>query len=184
MEKRGTMQQGEAFITTRSEQETEYLGALLSSNLECPLVIALNGALGSGKTAFVRGAAAGLGAVDQVSSPTFVLLRIYRGRLPLYHFDFYRLEEPEELIELGIEEFLPGEGAAFVEWAGRFPDQLPRERLDIMIEYFSDQIGEGRRIHFKPAGAAAANLVEKFFEGIAWRVNGKLHMHLPLILRR
>ncbi len=179
MEKRGTMQQGEAFITTRSEAETEYIGTLLGKYLQRPLVVALYGELGSGKTVLVRGAAAGLGAADRVSSPSFVLMKIYQGRLPIYHFDFYRLEDPAELDELGLEEYLPGEGIAFVEWAGRFPGELPPERLDIRIENYGEQGSNSRRLWFEPHGDRAAAVVEDLIENITWRIDGTLNM-IPL----
>lgn len=175
MEKWGTMRQGEAFLTTRLEEETEYIGAVLGKALQQPLVVALDGELGTGKTVLVRGAARGLGIEEVISSPTFVLLKIYQGELPLYHFDYYRLQGPDELDELGFEEFLPGEGVAFVEWAGRFADRLPGERLDVFIERFYDHSGEGRRLHFIPHGVIASRVVEKIIETITWRVNGTLN---------
>jgi tRNA threonylcarbamoyladenosine biosynthesis protein TsaE len=173
------MRQGEAFITTRHENETAYIGAVLGGAIARPMVIALHGELGTGKTVLVRGAAAGLGVTEPVSSPTFVLFKIYRGRLPLYHFDFYRLREPEELEALGFDEFMPGEGVAFVEWAGHCPELLPRERLDIFIERFFDHAGEGRQLWFAPQGRECALAVEKLIESVTWRVNGKLNM-IPL----
>jgi tRNA threonylcarbamoyladenosine biosynthesis protein TsaE len=179
MEKRGTMRQGEAFLTTRLEKETEYIGAVLGKAVERPLVVALEGELGSGKTVLVRGAARGLEIMEEISSPTFVLLKMYQGTLPLYHFDYYRLQEPDELDELGFDEFLPGEGVAFVEWAGRFEDRLPPERLDVSIERFFDHIGEGRRLHFIPHGAEASRVVENIIETITWRVDGTLN-RVPL----
>ncbi|MEW5784932.1 MAG: tRNA (adenosine(37)-N6)-threonylcarbamoyltransferase complex ATPase subunit type 1 TsaE [Bacillota bacterium] len=169
------MRQGEAFITTRQEKETESIGALLGKYLQQPLVVALYGELGSGKTVLVRGAASGLGVTGPVSSPTFVLLKSYPGRLSLHHFDFYRLEDPEELYDLGFDEYLPGDGIAFVEWAGRLPRQLPPERLDITIERLDDHAGEGRRLWFRPHGAVASMVTETLLEGISWRVDGTLN---------
>jgi tRNA threonylcarbamoyladenosine biosynthesis protein TsaE len=136
------MEQGVALVTTRIEQETEYVGRRIGEMLEGPMVVALQGELGSGKTVFVRGAAKGLAVEQAVTSPTFILLKVYQGRLPVYHFDFYRLEEPEELDYLGFEEYLPGDGVAFVEWAERFPDILPDQRLDVSIERFYDRSGK------------------------------------------
>ena len=179
MEKRGTMRQGEAFLTTRLEEETEYIGAVLGMALSRPLVVALNGDLGAGKTVLVRGAARGLGIEEEITSPTFVLLKSYRGIMPLYHFDLYRIGGPGELEELGFDELLPGDGAAFVEWAGRFKEYLPGERLDLSIERFFDESGEGRRIHFEPFGADACRVVEKLIETITWRVDGTLN-RVPL----
>jgi tRNA threonylcarbamoyladenosine biosynthesis protein TsaE len=179
MEKRGTMRQGEAYLTTRMEEETEYIGTVLGATLRQPLVVALDGDLGAGKTVLVRGAARGLGIMEEIVSPTFVLLKIYQGVLPVYHFDFYRLRDPNELDELGFDEFIPGEGIAFVEWAGRFKDHLPPERLNLSIERFFDYSGEGRRIQFEPFGAVACRVVDKLIDTITWRVDGTLN-RVPL----
>ena len=149
------MLQSELVLKTHSEEETEALGKLLGSAIKAPLAVALEGDLGAGKTVFVRGAAQGLGSSNRVASPTFVLMRIYQGRLPLYHFDFYRLDSEEELTELGFEEYLPGEGAAFVEWADRFLDALPADYLHLKIERFYDNEKEGRCLTFASKGVAA-----------------------------
>ncbi len=173
------MQQAKAFLTTRKEEETVRIAELLGQILDKPLVVALNGDLGTGKTVFVRGAAAGLGVGEDehVASPTFVLLKIYQGRLPLYHFDFYRLSAEEDTFELGFEEYLPGDGVAFIEWAGRLPALLPPDCLEITLERFFDkQGGEGRRIWLVPHGRQAADVVEKLFELLSWRTDGALHI--------
>lgn len=168
------MQQGEAFLTTRSEEETTYVGMILGRLIKEPLVVALNGDLGTGKTVLVRGAAVGLGVTEAVTSPTFVLLKIYAGRLPVYHFDFYRLDEAASWDDLGFEEYLPGEGAAFVEWAENLPGVLPPQRLEITIERFFDSRGEGRRLWFNPSGVESSRIVAGMIEGISWRVDGTL----------
>jgi tRNA threonylcarbamoyladenosine biosynthesis protein TsaE len=169
------MQQADAFLTTRKEEETAYIGEMVGRALAEPLVIALQGELGAGKTVFVRGAARGLGVSEQVSSPTFVLLRIYHGRLPVYHFDFYRLSPDEEEPDaLGFEEYLPGDGVAFIEWAERLPRLLPDEYLQINIERFYDDKGEGRRLWFHPHGPLAAEVVETIIEAVTWRIDGTL----------
>ena len=168
------MQQGEAFLTTRSEEETTYVGMVLGQLIKEPLVVALNGDLGTGKTVLVRGAAVGLGVTEAVTSPTFVLLKIYAGRLPVYHFDFYRLDESASLDDLGFEEYLPGEGVAFVEWAHNLSGVLPPLRLEITIERFFDSHGEGRRLWFKPFGEDSSRIVAGMIEGISWRVDGTL----------
>ncbi|HOL16570.1 MAG TPA: tRNA (adenosine(37)-N6)-threonylcarbamoyltransferase complex ATPase subunit type 1 TsaE [Bacillota bacterium] len=166
-------------MTTRSEEETTYTGMVLGNTIREPLVVALNGELGSGKTVFVRGAAAGLGVTEMVTSPSFVLLKIYRGRIPVYHFDFYRLDEAAALNDLGFEEYLPGDGVAFVEWADNLPGIIPAERLEITIERFHDHGGEGRRLWLMPHGLESSWLVSRLIEGVTWRVDGKLNM-LPL----
>src|SRR4029450_4298374 len=89
-------------------------------------VVALNGELGSGKTQFVKGLAAGLGFVGEVTSPTFTLIHEYiGGRLPIYHFDFYRLDSEEEVVQLGLEEYLQSNGVCVIEWAGKFRQLIP-----------------------------------------------------------
>jgi len=171
----GKMQQAELLLTTRKEEETAYVGELLGRIISEPLVVALQGELGAGKTVFVRGAARGLEAADQVTSPTFVLMKIYQGRLPLYHFDFYRLSgDADETLELGFEEYLPGDGTAFVEWAERLPDLIPPDHLQVKLELFHDQYGEGRRIWFIPHGSESRKIVEKISETITWRTDGSL----------
>lgn len=179
MEKRGTMQQGEALLTTRSESETHHIGAILGRLIEEPLVVALKGELGTGKTVLVRGASAGLGVAETVTSPSFVLLKIYRGRLPLYHFDFYRLDESASLEDLGFEEYLPGQGAAFVEWAGNLPPLIPPDGLEITIERFFDHGGEGRRLRFTPRSPESSRLVAGLMESVTWSVDGSLNMSPP-----
>jgi len=170
------MEQGQAFLTTRREEETAWIGELLGSFLNRPLVVALQGELGTGKTVFVRGAARGLEVMEQVSSPTFVLLKIYSGRLPVYHFDFYRLTVDDDLLELGFEEYLPGDGVAFIEWPERLPHLLPPQHLQVHLERFDDKAGEGRRVWFAPFGEEAAGAVESLFEAVTWRTDGSLLM--------
>jgi tRNA threonylcarbamoyladenosine biosynthesis protein TsaE len=89
-------------------------------------VLALCGDLGAGKTHFVKGLAIALGSDAAVTSPTFTLIHEYLGgRLPLYHFDFYRLEDEDEALKIGLDEYLDGDGVCVVEWADKFPDLLP-----------------------------------------------------------
>ena len=170
------MLQAEAYLTTRKEEETAYIGEMLGRVLHEPLVIALQGELGAGKTVFVRGACRGLHTAEQVSSPTFVLMKIYHGRLPVYHFDFYRLSPDEEPDELGFDEFLPGDGVACIEWAKRLPALLPPTYLQVRIERFFDANGEGRRLLFEPHGSSASRVVETIIESITWRTDGTLNM--------
>ena len=170
------MQQAEAFLTTRIEEETAYIGEVLGRLLFEPLVVALQGDLGVGKTVFVRGAAAGLNVTGQVSSPTFVLMKIYLGRLPVYHFDFYRLTSGEDTDQLGFDEYLPGDGVAFIEWAERLPRLLPEHHLRVNIERFYDDRGEGRLLWFHPQGYVASQLVDTIIEAVTWRTDGTLDM--------
>ncbi len=174
------MQQAKALLTTRHEDETAYAGELLGLIINRPLTVALDGELGTGKTVFVRGAAKGLGVKrETVASPTFVLLKIYSGRLNVYHFDFYRLSSEDDFLELGFEEYLPGDGAAFVEWAGRLPELLPPEHLQVVLEVFEDHQGQGRRIWFLPHGKAARQVVDQLFKALAWKTDGSLYQQKP-----
>ena len=120
---------------THSAKETIERGRLMGRSLKPGMVIALIGDLGSGKTTLVKGLALGLGvkSTREVKSPTFVIFHIYKGRIPLYHFDLYRLDEASDLEGIGIEEFLADPKAiSVVEWADRIPKIL--EQADIKIE--------------------------------------------------
>jgi tRNA threonylcarbamoyladenosine biosynthesis protein TsaE len=111
-------------VTTSSPDATRELGRALGECLTAPVVLFLQGELGAGKTCFTQGLANGLGvaADEAVTSPSYTLMNHYRGRLDLYHFDLYRLSEPDDLIELGFDDYLDGGGVTVVEWADRFPD--------------------------------------------------------------
>lgn len=104
-------------ITTSSPEETEAAGEAVGRAL-CPgTVVALYGDLGAGKTAFVRGLARGLGSMDRVTSPTFTIVNEYQGDIPLFHFDMYRLGGPDELFDIGWEDYLDRQGVCAVEWS-------------------------------------------------------------------
>ena len=121
---------------TRSVKGTVALGRRLAERLTAGDCVALAGELGAGKTVLVRGIAAGLSVADEriVSSPTFVLVQEYAGRVPIYHVDLYRLRDPTaELAELGLSEML-AEGVAVIEWADRAGEALPRPRWEIRVE--------------------------------------------------
>jgi len=125
-------------LTTHSEGETAAAGRDLASHLSAGSVVLLFGDLGAGKTAFVRGLAEGLGVLaDDVSSPTFTIMQEYRGgRLPLYHVDLYRLNDPREIDELGLGE-LTDNGILAIEWAERMP-RFPPEAIRVRLEHAGD----------------------------------------------
>ncbi len=129
-------------VTTHSEQETFAVGETVAAALQPGTFVLLHGDLGAGKTAFVRGMAAGLGASpDDVSSPTFVLIQHYRGRLPLVHVDLYRLESGAAVDDLGLEELASG-GVVAIEWAERLP-----RKIEGSVTVRIDDLGDnGRRI--------------------------------------
>jgi tRNA threonylcarbamoyladenosine biosynthesis protein TsaE len=116
-----------ATTISHSPGETFELGRRIGATLRGGEVLALDGELGAGKTQFVKGLAAGLGHDSDVTSPTFTLIHEYTGgRLPLYHFDFYRIESEDEAIRAGLDDYLGGSGVLAIEWAGKFPALLPR----------------------------------------------------------
>ncbi len=116
-------------------EETFQIGILLGKRLTPGTVVCLEGDLGVGKTVFVKGVAKGLGISEPVSSPTFTILQEYReGRIPLYHFDAYRIEDPEEMYEIGFEDYFYGDGVCFVEWASQIREIIPKDAVTITIE--------------------------------------------------
>ena len=118
------------------EEQTRAFALELAEGLEKGDLIALSGDLGTGKTAFTRYIAEGLGITETVTSPTFTIIQEYRsGRLPLYHFDVYRVNDEDELFELGYEEYFYGDGVCVVEWADLIEDLLPEGALRIHIDY-------------------------------------------------
>ena len=126
-------------MITKSAAETRALGEKLAARLRPGDVLLLEGDLGAGKSELTRGIAKGLGVAETVTSPSFTILNVYEsGRYPLYHFDWYRLESSEELYELGMDEFLGGDGIAVVEWPGRCPDAVPEGAVRIRMTAAGD----------------------------------------------
>ena len=149
---------------TRSAAETQALGAALGAAIEPPLVIALRGNLGAGKTTFVQGLAGGLGIHSRVSSPTFVLVNEYAGanRVRLVHVDTYRLGTAVgvEAAAMGLEELIEDEEAVVaVEWAERVADLLPRDHLLIELDYGTQE--DERTIRMTPLGERSRAVVSK-----------------------
>jgi tRNA threonylcarbamoyladenosine biosynthesis protein TsaE len=145
---------------THSADETRTLAERLGRALIAGDVLCLRGDLGAGKTTWTQGLARGLGVPDgdPVNSPTFMLIAEHRGgRVPLFHFDVYRLDNSGGLYDLAFDEYLGGDGVVVIEWADRIADALPDERLDIAL------VSEGtdsRTITFTPRGARARLLLE------------------------
>lgn len=129
---------------TASAYETEELGARLGRQLRPGAVIAFYGDLGAGKTAFTRGLARGLGIVDPITSPTYTIVNEYSGKIPLFHFDMYRLTSSEDLFDIGWEDYLTRGGVIAVEWSERVEDALEDAlKIDIRRDPKRDN---GRRI--------------------------------------
>ena len=134
-------------LISRSESDTFEYGRKLAEAAKPGEVYLLDGDLGVGKTVFTKGFARGLGIEEPVSSPTFTILQIYeKGRLPLYHFDVYRIEEPEEMEEIGLDEYIDGDGVCLIEWAGRIEELLPEDVIVVFIEKDLEKGLDYRRI--------------------------------------
>lgn len=130
----------ERVVITTGPEETIRLGVEVAQDLRNGDVVALSGELGTGKTTFVQGIAQGLFVSALVLSPSFLLLRSYRGRIPLYHIDAYRINRPEELFEVGLIELLPPEeGVTVVEWADRIEPLIPKWALWVRFWFFGDK---------------------------------------------
>jgi len=133
-----------------SVAQTQKIGAALSKQLEPNDVLILLGDMGAGKSEFTRGLARGLGVTGYVTSPTFTIMQLHdSGRLPLYHFDWYRLESVEELYELSMDEYLQNGGVAVIEWPSRAPEAIPESYLKVSLEPAGD---DERRITLTPVG--------------------------------
>ena len=134
-------------IETYKAEETWELGRRLGMAASAGQAYCLDGDLGAGKTVFTQGFAAGLGIEGPVSSPTFTILQIYEeGRLPLYHFDVYRIGDVEEMDEIGYEEYVYGEGVSLIEWACLIEEILPESRIQIRITRDPEKGFDYRRI--------------------------------------
>ena len=148
-------------ITTYSEEET------IESEKFPNMIICLHGDLGSGKTVFTKGIAKALGIDENITSPTFNIIKEYDGELPLYHMDLYRLEEVEE--DLGIEDYFTKGGVVVIEWADIIKDKLPEERLDINIKIVNDEV---RVLYIKPYGKQYEDLCE----AVLWFIYSLTHI--------
>ncbi len=135
---------------TFSAEETFKFGENIGSKAVPGQVITLTGDLGTGKTVFVQGLARGLGIDDYINSPTFTIVQIYEnGRLPLYHFDVYRIEDESEMYETGLDDYMYGDGVCVIEWAEMISGLLPEKRTDILIEKDLEKGFDYRRITVK-----------------------------------
>jgi tRNA threonylcarbamoyladenosine biosynthesis protein TsaE len=144
------------FVST-SETETDILAGKLAAALEPGTVVALVGNLGAGKTRFVRAICEALG-IDrhEIASPTYVLVHEYEGRLPVYHFDTYRLRQPAEFLALGADEYLNSEGVCLIEWADRVVELLPQDYLRVEIVATGETV---REFSFTATGPKSQRIV-------------------------
>jgi tRNA threonylcarbamoyladenosine biosynthesis protein TsaE len=121
-------------IETHSFEETVEFGERLGTVLNSGDIISLSGDLGTGKTAFTNGIAKALGIVSYITSPTFTIVNEYEGRLPLYHFDVYRICDPDDMFDIGFEEYINGEGITIIEWGEQIKEILPKEIINVNIK--------------------------------------------------
>jgi len=156
-----------AFFTTRSAEETMRAGEALAALLVPGDVLLLSGDLGAGKTQLTKGVARGLGVAEPVTSPTFNILLVHEGRIPLYHLDLYRLEHAYELEDLDYYATIEGDGVAVVEWGDRFAEAAPAEGLAVSILIEGDA---ERRIVIQPIGARGDELAAAW--AVAVRAGG------------
>lgn len=151
-------------ILSASAEQTIQLGVRLARHLKKGSIICLQGDLGTGKTTLVKGIARGLKInPEKVNSPTFVIMNSYQGRLPLYHFDLYRLEDIKEIPVIGYEEFLYGDGVCVIEWAERLGALAPKEYLRVELKHKGEN---ERSIDITMVG-------EQYYRIMKGMVNGK-----------
>ena len=144
-------------LVSHSPEETQKLGMRLGELAQAGDVFLLVGDLGSGKTCLTQGVAWGLGIHEYALSPSFVIIRELKGRLPLYHIDLYRLDCIEESMDLGLDDYLYGRGVCVVEWAEKALSILPQENLLIKIDYLDDT---ERSLHLQSRGKRYIEIVE------------------------
>lgn len=147
-------------LKSHSPEETKNIGKIIGELAKQGDVLLLEGKLGAGKTCLTQGIALGLEIDDYVLSPTFVIMREFYGRLPLYHMDLYRLENIEESMDLGLDDYLYGEGLCVLEWAEKVISILPRKHLMIRIDYDGDT---GRIFRLEPVSDRYVKLAEEIY---------------------
>ncbi len=147
-------------LTSKSEEETREIAEKLAPLLKAGDVIGLSGDLGAGKTRFAQGLARGLSVPESVyvNSPTFTIVNEYPGRLPMYHFDLYRISHPDELYEIGWEDYTAGQGVCLVEWFADFEEMAPTEHLHVVMSIKDEQ----RVLEFIPSGENWRERLEGF----------------------
>lgn len=153
-------------IETFSADQTIEEGRLLGSILKKGDVVCLEGELGTGKTAFTAGIAKALGIEGYIKSPTFTIVNEYKGKLPLYHFDVYRISDSSEMFEVGFEEYLYGNGVVVIEWANMIKDILPEEYIWVKISKDYEKGQDARIITVEFVGKSFEDR-ERYYESIS-----------------
>ena len=154
------------YVSTTTEQ-TIALGQILGKLLQAGDVLVLTGDLGAGKTQLTKGIAAGMGVTDDVTSPTFTIEMVYEGTtMPLYHFDLYRLNDPDQLEDTGLYDALESDGPTIIEWGEQFAEQIGERTLDVYVsrlseeELESDDVEPRREIRFIPQNARGEEIIQ------------------------
>jgi tRNA threonylcarbamoyladenosine biosynthesis protein TsaE len=156
-------------LISHSPEQTQEFGASIGELCQPGDVFLLEGTLGAGKTCLTQGIAWGLGIKEYAASPSFVVVRELHGRLPLYHVDLYRLDQIEEIAELGLDDYLYGKGVCVVEWAEKGLSVLPSEHMLIQLSYLSD---DERKLQLKPYGERNKEILAQLNKTLA-RSGGK-----------
>jgi tRNA threonylcarbamoyladenosine biosynthesis protein TsaE len=141
---------------SRSAEDTQALGRRIGALCQSGDLILLEGTLGTGKTCLTQGIARGLDSEDYAASPSFMLVRELKGRLPLYHADLYRLDDIAEIVDLGFDDYFNGGGVTVIEWAGKGREVLPEENLTVSLSYTGD---DARSLNFTASGARYRELL-------------------------
>ena len=137
---------------TKTVEETIKLGSKIGTYVKSGDIICINGDLGTGKTHLVKGIAEGLGIADSITSPTFTIVNEYYGRIKLYHFDVYRVNDPDEIEAMGFDEYIFDEAVSVIEWANFIMELIPKEHIEINIEKLPDSDSNSRRISINYTG--------------------------------
>ena len=149
-------------IILKNLEETQKFGEKLGSILKEGDILCLNGDLGAGKTTLTKSIGSGLGVDEYITSPTFALINEYRGRIPVYHIDVYRLENVEEIDDLGFDEYIYGSGVTIIEWAERIKSFLPEDRIILDIRRGHDE--NARRISLSGDGERYRTVLRRMKE--------------------
>lgn len=137
---------------TKTVEDTIKLGNQIGTYVNPGDILCINGDLGTGKTHLVKGIAEGLGIDESITSPTFNIVNEYHGRLKLYHFDVYRVNDPDEIAALGFDEYIFDEAVSVIEWANFIMELIPKEHIEINIEKLPDSDQNWRRISINYIG--------------------------------
>ncbi len=150
-------------LISHSPEQTQYLGTYLGKLAQAGDIFLLTGDLGTGKTCLTQGIAWGLGVIEYAFSPSFVIVREYHGRLPLYHIDLYRLDHLEEIVDLGLDDYFYGSGICVIEWADKALTTLPPENLLIKLTFTAET---QRSLYLEPKGKRYSQIVEQILSNL------------------